>query len=149
MSRFEFRGDYAMRPQSGNGNLLAYFNVIDTETGIEFRDMRLVEGRNGVFVAGPFRSYEDKTSGETKYSDYIRAAYEGDDRNEKGVQWFEELTQAAYAHFETLSKGGEKPTPARSSKPAAGARRSGRGPAPAVGATADNAKAAGKKQLPF
>lgn len=59
MTRFRFPGKYSMLPVKDRKNILAYFNVLDTELGIEFRDVRLPEGKNGVFVAAPFRTYTD------------------------------------------------------------------------------------------
>lgn len=164
MSRFKFEGDYAMRVVDGKGSLLAYFNVVDTKIGIEFRDCRLMEGKNGVFVGPPFRSYEK--DGETKYADYWRPAFDGDERNEDGVAYVEEMAEAAYEYYQSIAdekpkkaskaapKGGSKgrsayrdeeeetdddEKPSRQSRPAS---RSGRGPVPTTGGK-------GKKDLPF
>jgi DNA-binding cell septation regulator SpoVG len=148
--RFQFPGKYAMRPvKNGKGNVLAYFTTVDTEIGIEFRDVRLIEGKNGVFVAAPFRSYEK--DGKTEYSDFWRAAYDVDAeaRDERGVKYVEEMAQAAFAKYQE-AMGGEASAPrgsdrgASSSAPS-GARRSGRGPVNRPsGVSADN-----KSGLPF
>lgn len=132
MARFIFPGKYAMRPMKGKGKkkskVLAYFNVVDTKIGIEFRDVRLIEGENGVFVGAPFRTYEKNN--ETKYSDYWRAAYDEDTeaRNETGVAYLEEMAEAAYEKYRESAEGedddeDEDERPARRSS-----QRSGRGP---------------------
>ena len=141
--RFQFIGEYAMRVQK-KGKILAYFNVVDTEIGAEFRDMRLIEGKNGVFVSGPSRSYKDK-EGNEKFSEYIRAWYNEEEgaRDEKGVAYFEEMAKAAYAFYQTLDGANSKP--AASSAPA---RRSARGPVPTVEGSSDNSATTGRK-LPF
>jgi DNA-binding cell septation regulator SpoVG len=108
MSRFKFEGDYAMRVMDGKGSLLAYFNVIDTEIGIEFRDCRLIEGKNGVFVGAPAREYESK-DGETKYSDFWRVSFEDDARSEEGMAYVEEMAEAAFEYYESLLDEDEAP----------------------------------------
>jgi DNA-binding cell septation regulator SpoVG len=148
--RFEFRGKYAMRKQN-KGKVIAYFNVVDTEIGIEFRDVRLIEGKNGVFVAAPFRTYKDKEDKDA-FSDFWRAAYNEQEeaRDERGVAYLEEMAKAAYAFYQTLdgsasnSGGGSS----RNSSNSGGTeRRSARGPVPTTGSS-DNAGKTGAK-LPF
>lgn len=139
--RFEFRGEWAMRKQDGGKSLLAYFNVVDTELGIEFRDVRLIEGKNGVFVSSPFRSYKNK-EGKDAYSDYWRAAYDDEgNRDERGSAYLDEMAKAAYAFYQTLDDG----KGASSAKSSGTARRSARGPVPTVSGSSDNSK----KKLPF
>jgi DNA-binding cell septation regulator SpoVG len=109
-SRFRFTGKYAMRPlKKGKGNMLAYFDVTDTKLGIEFRDCRLIEGKNGVFVSSPSREYEND-EGETKYVNYWGAAYdaENESRDENGMAYLEELAEAAYAEYERVTSKGSK-----------------------------------------
>lgn len=114
--RFKFEGKYAMRVIDGKGSLLAYFNVVDVDLGIEFRDVRLIEGKNGVFVGAPFRSYEDKKSGETKYADYWRPAFEDDARSEEGMAYVEEMAEAAHEHYLSIVDE-EEERPRRKAKP--------------------------------
>lgn len=68
---FTFPPKFAMRLNTAgtNKSTLAYFNVVNNETGLEFRDVRLIEGKDGRFVAAPFRTYEDK-DGKTQFSDF-------------------------------------------------------------------------------
>lgn len=143
--RFQFRGPYAMRVQTGS-KILAYFNVVDSQTGLEYRDMRLIEGKNGVFASSPSRTYKNKEQKDA-YSDYVRAAYNDDDtRDENGVAWFEEMAKAAYAFYQTQDGANAAPSAAKSAAPA---RRSARGPVPTVSSgSSDNSGTTGKK-LPF
>lgn len=100
MSRFMFPGKRAMRPMNNGGNTLAYFDFVDTATGLEYRDWRLIDSKKGVFVASPYRAYN--SNGETRYSDFVRPAKDGDGRNEDGVAFFEELAEAAYAEYQAV-----------------------------------------------
>lgn len=158
MSRFKFEGKYAMRVmKKGKGNLLAYFNVVDTELGIEFRDCRLIEGKNGVFVGAPFREYKD-SNGETKYPEFWRPAFDGEARMEHGMAWVEEMAEAAYEHYQSIAKngggdeeeGGSRRSSNRGSSSRSSSRSSARGPAPTTGASrgASGGKAS-DKDLPF
>lgn len=132
MSRFAFPAKYAMRlVEKRDSKVLAYFTIIDTEIGIEFKDVRLMKGKNGVFVAAPFREWQK--NGQKQYSDFWRAAWdeEAGERNERGVAYLEEMTAAANELYDKLSNGGERggdeedaPAPRRR----APAKRSARGP---------------------
>ena len=127
-SRFAFPGKNALRIKEQK-HLLAYFNFVDLSTGLEYRDFRLLNGQNGAFVAGPFRTYEDK-DGETRYSDFVRPAFdaESSERNEVGVAFFAELTEAALEEFERVKAEGGSGTQSRTSGSKSGAKKSGRGP---------------------
>lgn len=145
MSRFAFPEKYAMRLiENGKGGALAYFNIIDTETGIEYRDVRLIQGKNGVFVSAPFRSYEAK--GETKYADYWRASFESDgSRSTKGVAFVEEMAQVAYARYEQeAANGGGNSAPASASGSGQRKAAGGRGPLASAPTTGEK-----KPELPF
>jgi DNA-binding cell septation regulator SpoVG len=144
MSRFEFRGKYAMRVQK-EGKLLAYFTVVDTEIGVEFSDMKLISGTKGVFVSSPNRTYQK--DGKDVYADYIRAAWNNADetRDERGVAYFEEMAKAAYAYYE--SQGGKPADSTPSASSGSAPRRSARGPVPTVSGSIDNAPKG--KKLPF
>lgn len=134
-SDFIFDGQYAMRVVD-KGNIMAYFTTTFTPLGLELRDVRLLKGKNGAFVAAPFRSYE--SNGETKYADFWRPAYDKDNnaRNADGVAFVEAMAAAAMAEYERR-KGGSSGSAGSSSKPAA-ARKSGRGPlAPTVASGGD------------
>lgn len=150
MAKFSWPKQYAMRLNTSGKNerTLAYFNIINEDTGIEFRDVRLIEGKEGMFAAPPFRSYEDTKTKETKYADYWRAAFDDDTnaRREDGVAFMEAMTQFAVKKYQELLAGAEDEQPTRSTRQSAPAgRRSGRGPAPTVGAEATS----GKRALPF
>jgi hypothetical protein len=125
MSRFYFPGESAVRINRGEGSTIAYFSVVDMETGVEYRDMRLMEGgRDGHFVKGPYRQYT--VNGETKprFSDYVRAAYDESAGawNKAGQKWFAELMKAALAEYNRRLNGNAAPsTPApaaQSNRPA-------------------------------
>jgi hypothetical protein len=139
-SRFAFVGKYSMRPmkKGKGGNLLAYFDVVDTKLGLEFRDMRLIEGRQGVFCSSPAREYEND-EGETKWVNFWGAAYDAEEgaRDEKGMAYMDELSQAAHEEFLRVSKGKAKSRPVADEdedeeevapKKKAASGKSGRGP---------------------
>lgn len=130
-TRFIFPGQYAMRPmKKGKGKVLAYFDVVDTVTGLIYRDCKLIDGPNGTFVSSPSRDYEK--DGETKYSNYWGAAYDPGSKtfDEKGLAWQEELAEAAYAAYQEKTNGGdaEKPSARRQSSGRQQTARSARGP---------------------
>jgi DNA-binding cell septation regulator SpoVG len=97
-----------MRLADGDGKLLAYFTIIDTELGITFRDFRLLNGSNGVFVTSPYRSYDK--DGETKYVQFVEPAYDEQEeaRSEAGTAYFDEMAQVAYARYEELAEEDER-----------------------------------------
>ena len=99
--RFKIEGQYSMRVVKKK-NLLAFFSFVDTETGIEYFDWRLMKGANGIFIGPPNRSYEK--DGETKWSDYIRIAYKNG--SEGGPKAFDAITRAA---LETFNDAGGQP----------------------------------------
>lgn len=106
-SRFDFSDQYSMRIID-DGSLLAFFNFVDTELGLEFKDWALRDGKNGVFVVSASRQYENN-DGETKYSNYVQPNYDFDNnvRDEDGIAYFDELTDAALAEFERRKEEGE------------------------------------------
>jgi hypothetical protein len=108
-SRFQFLGDYSFRTYNGDGSLRAFMDVTDTELGIVFRDMKLFEKDGEFYVRSAAREYEK--NGETKYSDYIGKVW---DQNEdawdaNGVQYFEEMAQAAAKKLAETDGGESRP----------------------------------------
>lgn len=112
-SRFKIPREYGMRVMHGKEPLLAFFNFIDTELGLEFTDWRLIDGQNGVFVASPSREYTNK-AGEKKYTNYIYAASQGKD--EDGRAWLDELAEVAEEVWEKLSEEEEEEKPRKRAK---------------------------------
>lgn len=130
--RFQFLGKNPMRILN-KGNFLASFTVTDTEIGIEFRDVRLLKGKNGLFVAAPARAYEDK-DGQTQYMDYWRVAYDSDnkERDTNGMDYVDAMTAAAKAFYESISQdAGAAPAKRSGASASRTATRGGRGPIPA------------------
>lgn len=133
MSRFRIAqrkgGKSAMRVIDKK-NLLAFFDFHDDETGLMYRDFKLMNGKNGMFVGSPTgEPYEDK-NGDTKYPEYVSATYDPDEKNKRhpaADEFFKGLSEAAQAEYEKLSDGStdddEDDRPARSSK-----KKSGAGP---------------------
>lgn len=101
--------------------LMGYFNFVDTQTGLEFRDFRLINGAEGVFAAGPFRTYEGADN-KQKFSDYVRIAYdtEAKQRDEVGNAFFEELAEAAHNQYQNTEA--DAPAPRKGAAPAKSAR---------------------------
>lgn len=60
--------------KAGTKSLLAYFDFLDTDTGLEYRGWRLFEGARGTFVKSPARPYPNR-NGETKYEDFVTPIY--------------------------------------------------------------------------
>lgn len=131
---FVFEGDYAMRVND-KGTTLAYFTVRFVPLGLEFRDVRLLKGKNGHFVAAPFRSYEK--DGETKYADFWRPAYDqaNNARDEAGVAFVEAMAEAAVAEYTRRTEGKKS---SGSSNSGGAKRTSGRGPARAAAPVASS-----------
>lgn len=127
--RFRFPEKYAMRVVNKAGSkVLAYFTIIDNEIGIEFRDVRLMKGSKGNFVAAPFRDYEK--DGQKKYADFWRPAWneEAEERDERGVAYVEEMLRAAQELYDSISSGeGTEDAPRRSASKTGG-KKSARGP---------------------
>lgn len=125
-SRFQFPEKYALRVIDKNG-LLASFSIIDRELGITFNDMRLIEGKNGVFVASAAREYEPKGGGK-KYINYIAPLYDFDSKttDENGQAYFDAMTQAALGLYTQVKESGEQSDSVRSEKKENA--RTGRGP---------------------
>lgn len=129
--RFQFNEPYAMRLVN-KGAFMASFTVTDTELGIEFRDVRLINGKNGVFIGSPYREYEDKSK-KTVRVDFWRPAYDFANKvqNPLGVEYVNAMTAAAVAYYEEKSNVAGTPAPAArpATRPAPAARAStGRGP---------------------
>lgn len=98
------------------GNLLAFFNVTDLDTGLEYRDLRFLSGTRGKFIGFPSRQYEK--DGEQKYSDYVRIADKG--QNPLGRDWVDELVETCDAELE--KNGTATPAPVRSGRGAVGGK---------------------------
>ena len=56
--RFKIEGQYSMRVVKKK-SLLAFFSFVDTETGLECFDWRLMKGTNGVFIGPPSRAFPE------------------------------------------------------------------------------------------
>lgn len=115
MSRFHFPGESAIRINRGEGSTIAYFSVVDLETGVEYRDMRLMEGgRDGHFVKGPYRKYTVNGETQPRFSDYVRAAYDESAAawNQAGQKWFAELAKVALAEYNRRVNGNAAPAAA-------------------------------------
>ena len=48
------------------GNMIATFNL-ELQSGLELREMKIVNGSNGMFPSFPSRQYEDRKTGEKKF----------------------------------------------------------------------------------
>lgn len=108
MSRFYFPDKFFR--VVNEGNLLAYFMVVDNELGLEFSNFRLIRTKDDrVFAAPPFNSYEN-ADGKTVYVDHIRAAYDPErenNRNAKGEKYMKALNEAAYEFYQKKTEGKE------------------------------------------
>jgi hypothetical protein len=135
----------------GSGALEGFVNVQDTETGMEYRDIRLFDGSNGRFIKFFEKEYEDK-DGKTKYAATLTPIWDEDEEafSEAGKAFMDEMLAAIEIGFDAAedeshrrkpsARGGNssskttsrKPAAkesAKSSRPAAApARSSGRGP---------------------
>ena len=89
MGRFDFSGEYAIRPIEGSGKLLAAIDFLDTETGLIYRDFRLFDSVNGRFMKSEQRLHEK--NGEVRRIPYVQAAKE----NQTGRDWFDALSVEA------------------------------------------------------
>lgn len=134
MSRFAIAvrkgGKSAMRVINKK-NLLAFFDFQDNDTGLLYRDFKLMNGKNGMFVGAPTgEPYEDK-NGDTKYPEYVSAIYDPDEKNKRhpaGDEFFKGIAEVAQEEYDKLSDGASDDDdtddrPARSSK-----KKSGAGP---------------------
>jgi hypothetical protein len=106
-------------------SLLAFFDFVDNELGLEFKDWKLMKGQHGMFVGSPNApTYVDK-NGKTVYPEYIRPAYDPDadsKRNADGEAYLKELLKTAEAEYETLAGGSE------AAEPSPRGKKSGAGP---------------------
>jgi hypothetical protein len=121
MARFTFPGQYAMRVIDKD-QLLAFFTFVDTETGLEYRDWKLMTGSNGRYVGSPTgKPYKDK-EGKDQYPKFVREAYdvESKKRVQAGVEWFAALLEAAEAEYEQRSAGGSGGSTGRSTNRSSG-----------------------------
>jgi hypothetical protein len=73
-----------------------FFDFVDTETGLEYSNFRLVQKRDGShFVASPGAEFQDGPKG-TKTKDYVRIARTVDwTESPRGRAWMNELRDAA------------------------------------------------------
>jgi hypothetical protein len=111
MSRFTIAtrkgGKTAMRVIDKK-NLLAFFDFQDNDTGLMYRDFKLMNGKNGPWVGSPTgEPYEDK-NGDTKYPEYVSAIYDPDEKNSRnpaGDEFFKGVAEVALEEYEKLSDG--------------------------------------------
>jgi hypothetical protein len=123
-------------------NLLAFFDFVDNETGLEYQDWQLIQGKNGRFVAAPGKDpYKDKKTGKDVYPKFVAPAYDAttdSKRNVAGERFFSEVLDMAAQMYDTMSAAnGSSPAPAK---------RSGAGPLPPSHIPADLSNRDG---LPF
>lgn len=132
MSRFVIPAKGMRLNTSGKSSTLAFFTVIDTKIGIEFRDVQLKQRRDGgVFVSAPFRSYE-RNDGEAVYVNFWRPAYDEDAGAymEEGMAYVEEMAEVAYERYQKLLESEESSLRRRRSSRSSGSTTRGRGTSP-------------------
>lgn len=95
MSRFNI---LRVRPANKPGATLAFFDFVDTQTGVEYRDFVLLKGSNGTFVKSPFKEFEGR-DGPARMP-FVRAERD----NELGQQWFDEVCVEAETALVTSAK---------------------------------------------
>lgn len=121
MGRF-FIPENRIRVQN-EGTLLAFFSFVDNDTGLEYQDWRLIDGKNGPFAASPSgKPYTPKGSDKAVYPSLVQPSWDKEaknNRNPKGVAFMTALTTAAYEAYQ-----------AKSGVVQSTAARSGRGPVP-------------------
>lgn len=90
-----------------SGSLLAGFTFVDNETGLEYNDWKLVQGPTGPFVSSPSRKYEHQ--GQTKYSNFVQAAYDktqDNNQSPKGRSYLDELNEVVIAKYNAAKNAG-------------------------------------------
>jgi len=70
------------------GKTRAFFTV--SVDGFEIEGMKLIEGKNGLFVGFPSRSYKSPKDGTTKYTDVVKVT---------SKSTYQEIVEAAKAEF--------------------------------------------------
>lgn len=131
MSRFTIAkrkgGKSAMRVVNKK-NLLAFFDFQDADTGLTFRDFKLMSGKNGIFVGSPTGEPYEDGKGQTRYPEYISSTYDPDtksNRSEAGDNFFKTVAELAKEEYDKLSDGGsgsdDEDEAPRTSKKKAGA----------------------------
>lgn len=135
MSRFTIAkrkgGKSAMRVVNKK-NLLAFFDFQDADTGLTFRDFKLMSGKNGIFVGSPTGEPYEDGKGQTRYPEYISSTYDPDtksNRSEAGDNFFKTVAELAKEEYDKLSDGGsdsddEDEAPRKAKKAGAGPMRS-------------------------
>ena len=107
-------------------NLLAYFDFVDQDNGLEYQDWQLMKGKNGLFVSAPGKKpYENKDK-KTIYPKYVAPAYDGaaeTKRSPSGEKFFADVLAAAKTVYDLLNTD---------EQPAARAKKSGAGPLPST-----------------
>lgn len=123
MARFTFPGKLAMRVQNGEGKVKAYFNFIDTETGLEYKDWKLMDGENGMFVSAPTgKPYQKEGQAKPVYPPYIMVAFDTNKQKMKaGLNWVAELKDAAIEEYEGRIAGNSRAAAPTARKSGAGA----------------------------
>jgi len=93
-----FKIDY-MRTQRVTGKIKAYFTLILGSPPIEIRDMRLIEGKNGTFVAFPSKKGQ-RTDGTEAYFDIV-SVQRGSDKEptQEALDFMKEVVDAAVAEY--------------------------------------------------
>lgn len=87
------------------GSLIGFANVELSLDGsnnkqLEFRNIRLMDGSRGPWIAFPSEKYEK--DGEVRYNDYIKVPYSEEDKNEVGQEFKNMILQAVTKAFDNL-----------------------------------------------
>ena len=86
--RFDFSADFAIVPLA-EGNTLAFLNFVDNESGLRYRDFKLVKGKNGPFVVSSQR--QTTKAGKTLWVNAVEAVK----GNTKGESFFAGILEDA------------------------------------------------------
>jgi hypothetical protein len=88
-------------------SLLAFFDFQDNETGLVFKDFRLLQGVNGFFVSSPVGMPSEDAAGTLKYPEYISAIRDPatGTRHPLGNRFFHAVARLAYAEYVKLLAG--------------------------------------------
>ncbi len=93
--------------------LVAFFNFWDLDSGLEYKDWKLIESAKGKFVASPTgKPYEKE--GKTVYPELVKTIYDNDKKewNAEGNAFFKAVLAAAVNEYER--QAGAAPEPKRS-----------------------------------
>jgi hypothetical protein len=95
-----------MRLTTKPGTLVAFFDFIDNENGLEYTDWSLINGKNGFFVNSPGREPYKNKQNEMVYPRFVRPSFDGTQQSKRhpsGDAFFAEVLKAAEAEFRRIS----------------------------------------------